>query len=480
MLRKIKIFSAIFAFIGLAFVLRELQREQFDFKAKCRKWRVCKKYLGQQGPLDKINSKHLESPLRQYFTFTNSYSVPTFVPFNVVIGVKKEFAGTASFYSCDMSEIRLLEADSGEFIQKVTYKIYAKQGQILTLGAEYYNRQHSNISFNEPPICGEVFPENKSHPFPEPYIKETGKEYYDSSGVECSVTELLDSLAPHNLLSLPEPFAVERAKKLLKVFPAEKTSPILIELISWISAGDKQPSTVELVKIVVERVGAKEAVPLLSRLLESATSTTRRIAVEMLQVCGKDAIGADTEIRKLLASEKDDEVLDAAIRLAKSQGIAIPLRYINPNDIPATKAAAHKNEIKDACDFAATLAMDQSYSYYGDNGKRVPIPEKTKKAMVRLETLIANVPKYPEMARVYFLLGKLKLKYAGEYNEDNNAPPAEIKDYAEEQYFHSECGAEYYYNGWHFNRLIKLFPNSDLIDKAKGEAERSISSAGCD
>ena len=482
--RKIKIFKILVGFVGITFIpsCREaIGQEPDTYKAQYNFV-----YSPVYDPVMALIAKYNKSPLQEYFTFKAEYpsADAPYVPFNAVIGIKKEFAGTASFYSCDMGEFRLLDVGAGEFINKLTYKIYAKQGQILTLGGEYYTRKHPHSRPALPPICGEVFPADKSQFPTEPYIKETGWEFFDSNGENNSAEELIASLSTGNEQSPPEPFAVARAKRLLKTFPREKVSPILAELISWL--GDNQPSLVELVKIIIGRFGGKEAVPLLTDLLKSSDSATRIIGLDLLMACGKDALAADGEITELLASEKDDAVRTVVVSLAKSLGIEVPLNSLAPDEIPQADTARYKKEISKACEEASALDITEnndSHVDYDDNGDRLPLPENVAQSISSLDTLIEQMPNYPEMARVYLLLGILRQKYQDGYHairnpadEYSSLPPPEIEKYGDEQYVRWGPGDIYYYNSWHFMRLLKIFPDSPLAPDAAYEiASKSFS-----
>lgn len=143
--------------------------------------------------------------------------------------------------------------------------------------------------------------------------------------------------------------------------------------------------------------------------------------------------------------------------------------------IPDTteKTSAQKKEIEDACKFAETLDLTENdllHQDYNDNG-RIPLPENVKTAIVRLENLIAKYPNHPEVARAYLFLGKLRRKYQNNYYavkdaSDQDAPPPEIAKYADNQYWLHESASTYFYNGWHFDQIIKKFPNSSVIDAA--------------
>lgn len=499
MSRKLKTATLLFFLAGLALVAHELWLKHLnnpalikipEFNVKPVKRVPNKEFanpFAPEGPLDRTIALYEESPLQQFFTFTGSNSgvQEPFRSFKVAVGLKKEFAGTAVFYSCDMSEIRLLEVATGEFINKVAYKIHAKPGQILTLEAEYY-RKHPNIGFGTPPICGEVYPAVQLPPSRKHYVKKLEKEVFDPKGEEYSVEELLRSLMHTTAYySPPEPFAVARAKKLLRIFPREKSLSILTELIDWIPGSEGRETFTELVKIIIGRYGGKKAVPLLPKYLaKDYGSQSRRDALVLLGLCGNDAIAAAPQIRELLESEKDDEVITAAVQLAKSLGIERPLKHLSPDEISVADTIKYKKEIAEACEEAAKLDLaenDNFQSYYDAEGKRVPIPDNVHRSLSRLDGLIEQMPKYPEMARVYLLAGMLRQKYQNWYHavensngEGEHQPPLEIKTIVDTQFVFEGPGRSYYYNSWHFKRLKKLFPDSPLVP----DAEYEIASKG--
>lgn len=490
MSRKFKILISLTVLLGVSLTVHELWIKHLnspafaklqDFNPPPRKRVVYTEsgnVFGPAGPLDVTIAKHEESPLQQYFTFEGGLKEP-FSPFNVVVSLKKEFKGTAVFYSCDMEELMLLEVDTGEFINKITYKIHASSGQVLTLAAEYRSRRHPNIVFGTPPICGEVNPAGQFHPFTKPHVKELAIEVFDPKGEEYSVEELLNSLILHDLILPDDSFAVARAKKLLKIFPQEKVSTVLTELIYWVPSIDKQSSIFGLMKIIIGRFGGKEAAPLLVRHLKSVDSQTRITALELLEICGNDAIAVAPQIKELLISEKDDDTLSIAVRLAKRLKIERPLKCLSPDEVPTMDTERYKKEITAACEEAASLDLtekDDFQSYYDSNGRRITVPDNIQQIISRLDGLIERMPNYPEMARVYLLAGMLRQKYQDWYHavenqkrDDTPQPPPEIEKIAQDQYIIWESGDSYHYNSWHFKRLLKLFPDSSLVPDAEYE-----------
>jgi len=299
------------------------------------------------------------------------------------------------------------------------------------------------------------------------------------------VEELLNSLKIPNYFSSTEPFAVARAKKLLKIFPRERSLPILTELIDWIPGSHNKAVFVELVKITIGRFGGKEAVLLLPKYLtKDYSSQSRMDALELLEICGNDAIAVAPQIKELLISEKDDDTLAIAVRLAKRLKIERPLKCLSPDEVPTMDTERYKKEITAACEEAASLDLtekDDLQSYYDSNGHRITVPENIQQIISRLDGLIERMPKYPEMARVYLLAGMLRQKYQDWYHavenpkrDDSHQPPPEIEKIAQDQYIVWEPGDSYHYNSWHFKRLLKLFPDSPLVP----DAEYEIASKG--
>jgi len=358
--------------------------------------------------------KSQSSEVHQYFNFQKSLhevyrSNGPHIPFKINVILKKEFSGTATFYSCDTNEFRFIDSDSGEFIKTLAYEVNAKSGQIASFEAEYYNASHPQIGFAAPPICGEVIANNKLISDKE-HLRQITRDVYTKDADEWSADDLLQSLHPYNEIWPRYPFAISHAKRLLKVFQKEKAYPVLFELVSWLDSGDKEKSTPELIQIIISRFGGKAAAPELAKLLKNTNSACRKAAIELLAACGNDAKQATPEINELLASETDISVISALVPLAKRLKIRIPLNHLPPEDIALSEIATHKKEIKDACDFAATVDVSENdifHESYDENGKRIPLPQNAQKAISSLEDLISRLPNYPEMAQCSFILGKL-------------------------------------------------------------------------
>lgn len=141
---------------------------------------------------------------------------------------------------------------------------------------------------------------------------------------------------------------------------------------------------------------------------------------------------------------------------------------------PVEATAVQRQEIERICNFAATVDLSKpkdSHRDYDDKGKRAPIPERAEKAIKALTGLIARMPRCPEMARAYLLLGNLKNRFMDSYKspgyviEEGPIAPPEIKNILWE-YEHHESANEFMYNGWHYKELIELYPESAYADDA--------------
>lgn len=407
--------------------------------------------------------------LHRFFSFDipdATGNILPYTPYKVRVNLKTDFSGTVKFYSCDKAKFRLLDIGNAEYAENVTYDVNAKPGPIAKFDAEFYGIQ----SGTQPLICGEYAGTNQikgtkyaaAQTNRQIFRPEIDEDWYD--------TNLLDALA------LSDPFAQARTKKLLtNYYPPEKAKSILPDLVAWIIKGDRDQKAENIFKMIVSQYGGKEAAEALKRLLKDTAPDKRRKAIELLSFCGQDADIASNDLQELLITEKEGYVLRDAILLAKNRGFEIPAKYLNTEDISADKAASYKKEINAVCDFAATVDVspnDIYHRFYDDNGKRITIPQNAQKAISSLEDLIARMPDYPEMARCYLLLGKLKYKYQDQYQalqtEDgrDDAPPPEIAKFANEQYWLFSPDRTFYYTGWHYDRLVTLFPNSDLVDDA--------------
>jgi hypothetical protein len=402
-------------------------------------------------------------------------NIPPYTPYKVIVNLKTDFSGTVKFYSCDKAKFRLLDIGNAEYAENVTYDVNAKPGPIAKFDAEFYGIQ----SGTQPLICGEYSGTNQlkgtkyaaAQTNRQIFRPEIDEDWYD--------TNLLDAIA------LSDPFAQARTKKLLtNYYPPEKAKSILPDLVAWIIKGDRDQKAENAFKMIVSQYGGKEAAEALRTLLKDSAPDKRRKAIELLSFCGKDADIASNDLQELLLTEKEGYVLRDAILLAKNRGFEIPAKYLNAEDISADKAASYIKEIKAVCDFAASIDLSRKEEFprdYDDEGKRLPIPKDAKKAIDSLEDLIARMPNYPEMARAYLLLGMLKQRFMDNYQADvvyedpndktryNFVPPKEIKKYAETEYLYGEPGATYFYNSYHFNRLVELFPDSEFADDAAFE-----------
>ena len=95
------------------------------------------------------------------------------------------------------------------------------------------------------------------------------------------------------------------------------------------------------------------------------------------------------------------------------------------------------------------------------------------------------MPDIPEMARAYLLLGRIKKRFENDYNETYDTTtqvsgiPPELEDKIEE-YNKGEPAAEYYYNGYHFDKLIELFPDSEYVDDAAFEKTNLLQGGECE
>lgn len=405
--------------------------------------------------------------LGHFFTFEASDAsglIPPYTPFKVKVNLKGDFSGTVKLYSCDKAKFRLLDIGNGEYAENVTYEVNAKQGPIAKFDAEFYGTQGGT----QPLICGEYSGTNQlkgtryaaRQANRQIFRPDISEDWYD--------TNILDALG------LSDSFAQARTKKLLtNYYPPDKVKSILPGLVARIIKEDQGQRAESTLKMIIAQHGGKEAAEALKPALKDSEAKNRIKAIELLSICGSDASVAADDIKDLLLKETDTGVLRDALLLAKNKGFDIPEKYLNIDDISPDFAAVHKKEIKDICDFAASIDISESdlSQRYDDKGNRIPIPQNAQKAITDLESLITRMPDYPEAARAYFLLGNLKERFMSPYKEiflqedPWRLPPPEIEG-IREQYENHESAGEYMYNGWHYKELMQRYPGNEYADDA--------------
>lgn len=398
--------------------------------------------------------------------------VGAYAPFVVKVHLKRDFKGTAKFFSCDPKQFMLLDDDAGEFVASHTYKINAKAGYIGKFSAEFYGDAAGSV----PLICGKVIP--SADPWE--------KRYY----ARLTNTEILqldakdDWYDTHIMEALPQniPFVQARTEKLLtKYYSKEKAESLLPELVSWISENFQVEVADRSIRWIVDKYGGKTAAQALVPALDSPSRATVKKTLQLLNYCGEDKKVAFDAIKKMLHYERDGDMLRELVVVARDWGLDVPPKLLEMGDISEKDAAAYKERIFQACDRAAKVDLTQKeqYPHYYDKGGRIPSPPDAARSIKELEELVDTMPNYPEMARAYLLLGRLMQRFENFYSWADNPQnpydhtPPEIKNKMFE-YQDGEPGAVFYYNGYHFDRLISLFPNSEYADDAAFEKTKVL------
>ncbi|MDA8324613.1 MAG: HEAT repeat domain-containing protein [Nitrospiraceae bacterium] len=450
--------------------MRDTQRD-FNLSRKCDGfWREEATAPGQGSGLSSLFDFQIsEAPL----------PVPPHTPFMVKVSLKKDFNGTAKFYSCDKARFMLLDPTNAEFVENRTYNVHAKTGFIAKFPAEFLGDAVGSIPF----VCAELSEAPAG----------SEKKYY----AELLNIQILrldkpeDWYSSHIMeaLALDEPFAQARTKKLLtNYYPPEEVYSLLPGLAEWIARDENVPQAERAFKMIIGKYGGREAARALGAALKSPIAEARKKALELLTFCGQDGKESSAAINELLLNETDEEVLRDALLLAGNWRLEMPPKFHKQGEISPEQDAVYKQEIKDVCDHAAAVDLSQKEEYpryYDDTGARIPEPPEATKAIASLESLIKKMPDYPEMARAYLLLGRLKKRFEDDYAETYNPTthesgiPPEITNKMEE-YIDGGPSGSYYYNGYHFNRLITLFPNSEYADDAAFEKTNLSQGGECE
>lgn len=405
--------------------------------------------------------------------------IPPHTPVTIKVNLKQDFDGTARFYSCDDRWLRLVDIPSGEYIASRTYQIHAKSGFIAKFNAEY-----SDPSIDRtPPICGEFKWGQENH----------GTKYSAQLiGTEKLTVATRDDWYYANIgaaLDRSDSFPSARIKKLLTDPGSQEIANAVAQrLPDWFSSNKNKERADELASALLANKWGKYVVAVALQLLERDYAFARLKGIALLTACGPDADSAASAVKNLLHIETDPEVQDKALQLSRARGFDIAPKFLKPEEITSAMEIDYKKEIKAACELAASIDLTQKDQYnmgYDDNGNRIPVPENANKAIRQLEKLVYEMPDYPEMDQVYLLLGRLKLRFENEYQEPilqitqddevitKRGVPPEIRGKLAE-YQLGECSGGYYYNGYHFDRLLTLFPGSSLAGAATSEKGKVI------
>ncbi|MBI5744199.1 MAG: hypothetical protein HY952_06595 [Elusimicrobia bacterium] len=405
--------------------------------------------------------------------------VPPRVTFKVKVSLKGDFSGMAKFYSCDKTKFMLVDIGNAEFVENISYKIYARKGQITKFDAMFYGMTGGSV----PLVCGEYsagtvqennrFYANRANEII--FRPDNDQDWYGSNIMEA--------------LELSDPFAVARTHKLLtNYFPESMAKGVIPGLVAWAVEGRSTERVQQVLGELIKKYGGREVAAEAVKLLKSEDWNARKTGLVLLDYCGPDADIARDTVEEMLAFEKDPDLVRIALLLAANRGYVIPPKYSKPEEIPDANVATHKKEIEEVCDRAAGVDLGQKEEYpryYDDTGVRIPAPPAAKKAISDLESLIGRMPNYPEMARVYLLLGRLmqrfENRYARTYDPETYASgmPSEVQARSE-QYSSGEPAAEYYYNGYHFDQLLKIFPHSEFADDAAFEKTAVLHGGECE
>jgi hypothetical protein len=109
--------------------------------------------------------------------------------------------------------------------------------------------------------------------------------------------------------------------------------------------------------------------------------------------------------------------------------------------------------------------------------------------MAILEAAIAKSPDEPSTAPYYLQLGRLKKEYENYQgyktgtSELSEKQKNEFIGYAKKrptEYFYNDPGADYFYGGFHFKELERLFPNSSLAAEAGYEITNLSQGGECE
>lgn len=437
--------------------------------------RDCENFWKEYSPV----SFPVNSDFSDTFTFepaNGSSPVLTHSPVTVKVSLKRDFKGVARFFSCDTRRFKFLDMSAGEFVAGYTYEINSRAGDLARLTGEF----SGNGAPPAPFICGEAVPNDE--PWErryyarrintEPLRLAPEDDWYDS--------HIMDALALDNT------FARNRTDKLLTgSYPREKTESLLPGLVSWIIEDTHAAAAERAIKVIIGKYGGEAAAQALIPALASPFPEVKKSALRLLGHCGEYKAAAFDAINEMLREEKDEGVRREAVSLAREWGFDIPPRSLKIDEISAEAAAAYKAKIRQVCDRAAKvdLTWKEEYPrYYDDKGVRIPTPPEAAAAIRELEDLLDTMPGYPELARAYLLLGRLMQRFESYYNwseDSNDRLPVELRD-KREQYQDGEPDSAYYYNGYHFNRLIELFPDGEYADDAAFEKTAVMSGGTCE
>jgi hypothetical protein len=366
--------------------------------------------------------------------------VPARAPLKIDVIVKKRFNGRIKIYPTNPSVWTLLDLKKGEYLNSLEMEIntqpgkagtitagiarigdYAEIGlgaEVLETSSEKDSRYHVRITTVEAtmsPQCG---------------------DWYAGEGAE-------------NLFFLGD-FAAARAPLVLATneTAAYKALPQLTE---WFAMGGEPQEKAERgLKTIIAAYGCSKAARLFANLLERNDKISRTRGLDALTLCGAEARGMAENIKSLFEDE-DPGVRAKAQAMYKGFGLEIPLKYSSAENIPEKQLGRYREDL-----FAAyTFALQDAVS-------------NPKAAIDGLEDALEKAPNIKETAKLYLLLGQLKLKHAGVVEKpggQNGTPPSEISRHLAE-YYYSEPGEAYHYNLYHFRKILSSFPDSEVADEA--------------
>lgn len=440
--------------------------------------RSCDGFWKEYSPASNANATALSDDFK-FKISGKSLPVGPHVPVTVKVHLKRDFKGTVKFFSCDAKRFMLLDEDNGEFVKNHTYWVNAKEGHIAQFPGEFYDNGAGSV----PPICGEMAPSN------EPWEKRYYARRENTEILRLDVAD--DWYDTHIMEALPldNRFARTRTNKLLtNYYPQEKAESLLQGLVSWISANRNMEVADRTIRLIVDKYGGKAAAQALIQAFDSPFPEAKRKALDLLSYCGEDKKIAFDAISNMLQKEEDKDLIREVLLLSRNWGFDVPPKLRGMDEISEKDAAVYKERIVRACDRAAKIDLTQKEEYpqcYDEKGVRIPPPPDAAESIKELEELVGTMPNYPEMARAYLLLGRLMQRFENSYGWANNPAnpydhtPPEIKNKMFE-YQDGEPGAVFYYNGYHFDRLISLFPNSEYADDAAFEKTKVFYGGECE
>lgn len=440
--------------------------------------RSCEGFWKEHSPESNANATALNDDF-EFKVVGKSLPIDPHVPVKIKVHLKRDFKGTVKFFSCDTKRFMLLDEDNGEFIANHTYWVNAKEGDITQFPGEFYDSGAGSV----PPICGKVVSSN------EPWEKRYYARRENTEILRLDVAD--DWYDTHIMEALPldNRFARARTNKLLtNYYSQEKAESLLQGLVSWINANRNMEVADRTIRLIVDKYGGKAAAQALTQAFDSPFPEAKKKAFELLSYCGEDKKIAFDAITKMLQKEQDKDLIRDTVLLSRAWGFSVPPKLLEIDEISTKDAAAYKERIARACERAAKIDLTQKEEYpqcYDEKGVRIPPPPDAAESIKKLEELVGTMPNYPEMARAYLLLGRLMQRFENSYGWADNPgnpydhTPPEIKDKMFE-YQDGEPGAVFYYNGYHFDRLISLFPDSEYADDAALEKTKVFYGGECE